>query len=117
MISLVGPESGEFIAGNDHAWTFDVQSDGEPLDLTGMTCRFVMGRDGYADALSTESSPPTAVATVDSPPNSFTVEVAHADTQPLIGSYPWQAQVIDLQLNRSAVLRGWFTFRPSRFAD
>jgi hypothetical protein len=114
-MELSGPVSGHFFAGNDHEWEFTVTEDSVAVDITGMTFRFVMARrPGGTDVLSTESSPVTAVAAESTPlTGKFTITVTNADTESLLGTYQFQAQVEDLSGNKSNVLHGYYTFKAN----
>jgi len=114
-LELAGPISGTFFAGNHRAWVFSVTQDGVAVNISGATGRFVMARKPGSDAaLSTESSPQTVTASItDAAAGEFTVSVSADNTQNLLGTYLYQAQIEDSSGNKSNVLHGYFTFKKN----
>jgi hypothetical protein len=118
-LALTGPISGVFFAGNDYSWEFTVSLEGALVDLSGMTCRFVMARPGgFAPVISTEDTVPTAVATIGTPSTDgiFYISVSNADSADLLGTYEYQAQVENGMDHKSNILHGYFTFKQNLIA-
>jgi hypothetical protein len=112
-LSVAGPTSGVFFAGNDQAWIFTVSLDGEDVDLDDMVCRFSMARPGgFAAVLSTEDTTPTATATVNDD-STFTITASAENTAFLLGTYEYQAQVENADGEKTNVLHGYFTFKQN----
>lgn len=114
-LSLAGPISGVFFAGNDQSWQFTVTRDGVAVTITGMTLRFVMARrPGATAALSSETSPATVTCSIVTAASGiWKAVVTAANTAGLLGTYQYQAQVEDGSGAKSNVLHGYFTFKQN----
>lgn len=116
MSELVASVSLHFFAGTDIELEFTVtDAVGDPVNIAGMDIAFVVRRDTASEAaLSTEGSSPTATATITSSSGGvFRVTAGAEDTESLIGTYRFQAQIMDGQGNKSTVSRGFITFAGS----
>jgi hypothetical protein len=98
-----------YVAGNDILLEFAVTDEEDVVaDISDFTVSFVVARDG-AVALSTNES--TAIALVtDGTEGLFTVSVNATDTEDLLGTYPFQAQLQDELGELTTVARGFITF-------
>lgn len=102
------PQSFIYAAGESVLLQFDVDQ-----VITGTTIRFSAKRTPTAEAaLSTESAPATATATI-TETQQFTIAVEDEDTEDLLGTYRYSAEVEDVGGNKSEVAWGYLTFKPS----
>lgn len=112
---LAGPVSGVFFAGNDQSWQFTVTRDGAAVDISGMTLHFVLTRKPGATAVLSDQAPQSNVTCSAVTPASgiWKAVVTAAVAAGLLGTYLYQAQVIDGSGAKSNVLHGWFTFKAN----
>jgi hypothetical protein len=105
-----------YVAGTDITLEFTVtDQDDVAANIAGATPHFAAARAGEAVALSTEDV--TAIATITSAATGvFQVSIDAADTEDLLGTYRFQAQIEDASGDISTVARGFLTFTESLLA-
>lgn len=109
-------QSFEFFAGEDVSVEIPiVDNDGDPVELVGVTARFVAAPIGGSLVIDSEASPPTATATVGA--TSITVDIADTDTDSLLGSYRWELKLIGLALGEKVAAYGYMTAKASLVAN
>lgn len=113
MTASISPASLEFDAGDDVTLQFTVTRSGSAVNITNMTPRFVLKRGyGSAAVASTEVSPETATADLTTPSSGvFTISIDAMVTAGLIGTYRFEAEVVDANSDKQSVARGFLTFR------
>lgn len=105
-----------YVAGDDVLLRFAVvDENGDPANLTGTDVRFAAvkaERPQPAAAISTESSPSTAIVTVtDLTGGLFEVDIDALDTADLLGTYRFEAELTDASGDVATVGRGHITFK------
>ena len=113
MSDLVASVSLSYMAGDDLLLQFTVtDADGDAVDITGMTPRFVIARTiGETPVISTEASPATATASLTTPASGiFTIAIDGSDTDALSGTYRFECELEDSSGDKSTVARGFMTF-------
>jgi hypothetical protein len=105
-----------YVQGDDVLLRFAVTDEnGDPANLTGTTVKFAAVKNERPQpmaAISTESSPVTAIVTVtDLTGGLFEVEVDAADTADLLGTYRFEAELTDTAGDIATVGRGLLVFR------
>lgn len=118
MPEIVAPVSRRYAAGDDLSLQFTVtDADGNAVDITGFTCRFVIARRrGDTAAVSTEASPATATAAITTAVSGiYTVTIDKAVTANLAGTYYFESEIQDGSGDESTVARGWMTFEQTQF--
>jgi hypothetical protein len=116
MGELISPVSTVYAAGDDLDLQFVVSDDNGVVNISGFTCRFEIARIvGGTAVVSTETSPATATAELTTPASGvFTVSIPAESTELLLGTYYFEADVIDGNGKESTVSRGYMTFKPTQ---
>lgn len=118
MPEIVAPISRTYAAGDDLSLQFTVtDADGNAVNITGFTARFVIARRrGDTAVVSTEASPATATATLTTPASGiYTVTIDKTVTANLAGTYYFESEIEDGSGDESTVARGWLTFKQTQF--
>ena len=110
---------GEYTAGDDFLLTVTVvDENGDAVNISGATCRFTLTPWFKRTAVvSTEVTPATATATITSEAGGiYTVAIAAADTEDLLGVYYVESEVEDSAGDIVTVHRGQITILRNRVA-
>lgn len=108
-MSLAASVSLQYIAGNTVELEFAVTDENDqPAIIAGDTVRFVIA-DNSGPVLSTDDE--SVTATITNPSGGiFRIEIDEALTEPLLGTYRFQAQLEDVSGDVATVSRGFITF-------
>lgn len=105
-----------YVAGTDITLEFTVTDEAdEAANIAGATPSFAIARAGEDAVVSTEGGTAAAVVT-SAATGVFQVSINAVDTEGLLGTYRFQADIEDASGDIATVARGFMTFRASLIA-